>query len=201
MHSVIFHGPNSSKGSDESGRPGRFSHIEVGHHYFILYPDLRALHRVYSEYVSSEIQEQPNSVVLILPYFDTTGKVREVLEADGIDVRAHERQGLLVIVDIQKVINSSYFELSDVERLEGFTKQIESRYQGKTILVVADMSVFYHLKKSQQLLDYERKLHKDLRVRKWKELCLYNERDFRAMFTEEQVNELLEYHKDRVIAV
>lgn len=109
--------------------------------------------------------------------------------------------GSLVIVDIEKVIKSSYFELTDVQRLEGFTNQIENKHQGKTILVVADMSAFNHLKKSKELIEYERTLHKDLRVRKWKELCFYHEHDFRAMFTEEEVNELLEYHKDRVIII
>jgi hypothetical protein len=107
----------------------------------------------------------------------------------------------LVIVDIEKVINSLYFELSEAQRLEGFAKQIASNHQGKTILVVADMSAFNHLKKSKELLEYERTLHKDRRVRKWKELSLYHEHDFRAMFTEEEVNELFEYHKDRVITV
>ncbi len=107
----------------------------------------------------------------------------------------------MVIVDIEKVINSLYFELSEVQRLEGFAKQIESKHRDKTILVVADMSAFNHLKKSKELLEYERALHKDQRVRNWKELCFYHEHDFRAMFTEEEVKELLEYHRDRVITV
>jgi hypothetical protein len=159
------------------------------------------LHKVYSEYIRGQIQEQPDSVILVLPYFDTTEKVREVLESDGVNVTERERLGSLVIVDIEKVIKSSYFELTDVQRLQGFTNQIENKHQGKTILVVADMSAFNHLKKSKELLEYERTLHKDLRVRKWKELCFYHEHDFRAMFTEEEVSELLEYHKDRVITV
>jgi hypothetical protein len=107
----------------------------------------------------------------------------------------------LVIVDIEKVIHSSYFELTDVERLEGFTKEIQNKHQGKNILVVADMSAFNHLKKSKELLEYERTLHNELGIRKWKELCFYNERDFKAMFTKEEVDELVEYHKDRVIKV
>jgi hypothetical protein len=42
-------------------------------------------------------------------------------------------------------------------------------------------------------------LHKNLKVEKWKELCLYHERDFNLMFTDKEATELLEYHKDKVV--
>jgi hypothetical protein len=61
------------------------------------------------------------------------------------------------------------------------------------------MSAFRSLGKARELLDYERQLHKDLRVEKWKELCFYSQRDFGTMFTKEQSDELLDYHNDRVI--
>ena len=51
------------------------------------------------------------------------------------------------------------------------------------------------------LLKYEKTLHKDLKIEKWKKLCFYNERDFNFMFTEDKANELLEYHQDRVIRI
>jgi hypothetical protein len=63
------------------------------------------------------------------------------------------------------------------------------------------MSVFHYPKKGSDLLDYERTLHKDLKVEKWKELCFYNERDFDIMFTKVQAKELLGYHRDRVITL
>ena len=184
-----------------SENPVKFPYIEARHHYLIVYPDIQKLDKVYPEYVKGQIQEDPDSVILFLPYFETTDRVREILESSGVDIKNRERTGLLIIVDIEKVIHSSYFELTDVERLEAFTKQIQNKHQGKTILVIADMSAFNHLKKSKELLEYERTLHKELRIRHWKELCFYNERDFKAMFTEEEVHELFEYHKDQVIKV
>jgi KaiC/GvpD/RAD55 family RecA-like ATPase len=187
--------------NDEFENTTRFHRIELGHHYLVLYPDIQKSREVYSDYVKGQIQEEPDSVTLVLPYFDTTEKVRDVLESKGVNVTEHEKEGSLIIVDIEKVIKSSYFELTDAQRLEGFAKQIESKHQGKTILVIADMSVFNHLNKSKELLQYERNLHKDLRIRNWKELCLYHEKDFRAMFAGDEVNELLEFHKDRVITV
>ncbi len=59
------------------------------------------------------------------------------------------------------------------------------------------MSVFHHIKKTSELLEYEKTLHKDLKVEKWKELCLYHKNDFRSIFTEEESNELMEYHGDQ----
>jgi hypothetical protein len=50
----------------------------------------------------------------------------------------------------------------------------------------------HHPRKSNELLDYERTLHKDLKIEKWKELCFYHKRDFETMFTESQSTKLLD---------
>ena len=50
------------------------------------------------------------------------------------------------------------------------------------------MSVFNHLHKAAELLEYEKTLHKDLKVERWKELCFYNKRDFEIMFTKDESN-------------
>ena len=61
------------------------------------------------------------------------------------------------------------------------------------------MSVFRRLRKASELLEYEKTLHKDLKVERWKDLCLYHKRDFENMFTREESVRLMEYHKDKVI--
>jgi hypothetical protein len=61
------------------------------------------------------------------------------------------------------------------------------------------MSVFNHIKKASELLEYEKTLHKDLKVEKWTELCLYHKCDFETMFSEDGSKRLMEYHKDKVI--
>jgi DcmR-like sensory protein len=175
--------------------------VPIGHHYLILYSSLDMMRKVYSKYVKGQIENAPNSVILLLPYYDSTDKVREVLDSMGINVKENERRGALIIVDIENVITNPYFKGPDIERLRCFTKELENKYNDKTIFVIADMSVFHHVKKASELLEYERTLHKDLKVEKWKELCFYNERDFDIMFTKEQTEELLGYHKDRVITI
>jgi len=179
----------------------RLVNVPIGHHYLVLYSELQKMREVYSTYVKRQLENQPNSVIVILPFYETTNKVREALESKGIDVRKFESEGLIVIVDIEKIINKPFLKGPDVEKLREFTREIENRVQGKTIFVIADMSVFHHLKKVSDLLDYERTLHKDLKIEKWKELCFYNERDFDIMFTKKESDELLNYHNDRVITI
>jgi DcmR-like sensory protein len=192
-------GTRENHGYDEVS--GRLVNVPIGHHYLVLYSDIQKLRKVYSLYVKGEMQNHPNSVIVVLPYYDSTDRVREVLESNGINVKQSEREGNLVIVDIEVVIKNPNLKGIDTEKLREFSKIIESKAQGRTVFVIADMSIFHHLKKVSELLDYERTLHKDLKVEKWKELCFYNERDFDIMFTKEQSDELLGYHNDRVIKV
>ena len=157
------------------------------------------MRRVYSSYVKGQIESQPESIIVLLPYYDTTDKAREILESKNIKVRELEKQGSLVIIDIMKVIRSLSFDVPDIERLRALILKLVDQYPDKTIFVIADMSAFHHLKKSKDLLEYEKSLHKDIKVEKWKELCLYNERDFSLMFTEKEAKKLLEYHEDKII--
>jgi hypothetical protein len=198
---LTYFDSGSKENHDYDEVSSRLVNAPVGHHYLVLYSDIQKLRKVYSMYVKGQMEANSNSVIVLLPYYDSTDMAREVLESKGINVRENERRGSLVIVDIEDVIINPYFKGPDIEKLREFTKEIESKAQGKTIFVIADMSVFHHLKKGSDLLDYERNLHKDLKVEKWKELCLYNERDFDIMFTKVQAEELLGYHNDRVITV
>lgn len=185
--------PNEDEISDQ------LLHVPTGHHYLILYPDLETMRKVYASYIKRQLEEQPNSVVLFLPYYDTTDNVRSVLSSKGIHVKEREKEGSMIILDIMKVIKSTLFEVSDTEKLREFAKKTEQQFEDKTIFIIADMSVFNHLHKPAELLEYEKTLHKDLKVERWKELCFYNKRDFEIMFTKDESERLMEYHKDRVI--
>lgn len=195
---------NQDKNKNESKElriSQRLVSVPFGYHYLILYSNIGIARIVYSEYIKAQIDAQPDSVIIMLPFYDTSDKVREILESEGVDVKGIEKEGKLIIVDIEKVINNPYYAVSEVERLRAFIRHVEREHTGKSVFVIADMSAFNHLKKWRELLDYERNLHKYQEVEKWKELCFYHEHDFKMMFTEEQANELLDYHKDRVITV
>jgi hypothetical protein len=190
-----------SKPPIEDEISNRLFQVPLGHHYLILYSNIESMRKVYASYIKRQMDEQPESVILFLSYYDTTDNVRSILEAKGVPIKEHEMNGSMVILDIVKALENPYFQVPLTERLRELTRKLENQFKDKTIFVIADMSVFHHLKKTSELLEYERNLHKDLKVEKWKELCMYHKNDFKSMFKEEDANTLMEYHKDRVIMV
>jgi hypothetical protein len=193
--------PNSNKRLNEDEISDRLLHLPTGHHYLILYPDLETMRKVYASYIKRQLEEQPDSVVLFLSYYDTTDSVRHFLNSKGIRVKEREQTGSMIILDIMKVLDNPYFQVPDIEKLRELARKIEKQFGDKTIFIIADMSVFNHTKKASEILEYEKTLHKDLKVERWKELCLYNKRDFETMFTKDESNTLMEYHKDKVIVM
>ena len=207
MNAVVDDGknstsPNSNKRPIEDEISDQLLHVPIGHHYhhyLILYPDLETMRKVYASYIKRQLEEQPNSVVLFLSYYDTTDNVRLVLSSKGVQVKEREKNGSMIILDIMNVLHNPYFQVPDIEKLRELARKTEKQFGDKTIFIIADMSVFNHTKKASEVLEYEKTLHKDLKVERWKELCFYNKRDFEIMFTEDESKRLMEYHKDKVI--
>ena len=190
---------DDNKPASEDEISDRLLHVPPGHHYLILYPNIETMRKVYASYVKKQLKEQPDSVVLFLSYYDTTDNVRHVLSSNGVPVKEHEKNGTMIILDIMKVLHNPFFQLPNIEKLRELAKKTEKQFGNKTIFIIADMSVFCHLRKASELLEYEKTLHKDLKVERWKELCLYHKRDFETMFTEDESDKLMEYHKDKII--
>jgi MEDS: MEthanogen/methylotroph, DcmR Sensory domain len=191
--------PNSNKRLNEDEISDQLLHVPTGHHYLILYPDIETMRKVYASYIMRQLEERPESVVLFLSYYDTTDNVRHVLRSKGIKVKEREKDGSMIILDIMKVLQYPYFQVPDIEKLRELARKTEKQFGDKTIFIIADMSVFNHTKKASEILEYEKTLHKDLKVERWKELCLYHKCDFETMFTKDESNTMMEYHKDKVI--
>ena len=191
----------------DSRRPSEYKivdqlfHPSTGHHYLILYSNIESMREAYSSYIKRQMEEEPDSVILFLSYYDTTENIRTTLQSKGIQVKELEKTGSIIILDIVKVLDNPFFEIPDIERLRELTRKLEIQFKDKTIFVIADMSVFHHLNKTSELLEYEKNLHKDIKIERWKELCMYHKSDFQIMFTNEEANQLKEYHKDRIIMV
>src|SRR5919198_5843499 len=65
----------------------QITEAEYGAHYIIIYQDLGTLRELYSNYIHKQIEEN-NEIVLINPFYETTGSVRQVLSEkynDGMD--------------------------------------------------------------------------------------------------------------------
>ncbi len=122
------------------------------------------MRKVYASYVERQLEEQPDSVVLILSSYDTTDTVRSILSSKGVRVKDHEKNGSMIILDIMKVLHNPYFQVPDIEKLRELARKTEKQFGDKTIFIIADMSVFNHTRKASEILEYEKTLHKDLKA-------------------------------------
>jgi hypothetical protein len=122
-------------------------HLLLGHNYHILYPNIETMRKVYAIYINSQMEVQPDSVVLFLSYYNTTDNVRRIFRSKGAQVKEHEKKGSIIILDIMKVLDNSFFEVPDIERLREMAKKIENQFKDKSIFIISDMSVFHHIKK------------------------------------------------------
>ena len=149
---------NSKSGSDNSKPPSEdeisdwLLHVPAGHHYLILYPNIETMRKVYAIYVKKQLEEQPNSVILFLSYYDTTDNVRGVLSSKGIHVKEREQESSIIILDIMKVLQNPYLGVSDIEKLRELARKTEKQFGDKTIFIIADMSVFRQLRKGFRIV-------------------------------------------------
>ncbi len=178
----------------------RLLEIPIGHHYLILYPNNEAIRKIYAQYIHHTI-EQNNVTILFLPYYDTTDNVRQELIMRGLDVRRHERNYSLILLDFAKVIDNPYLGIPAAFGLNEFINKIQSHNKSRNLVVIADMSIYYHSRKINDLLKYEVISHDACGNENWKQLCLYHKLDFDLMFTDEQKQKILDYHKDKVLSI
>lgn len=176
----------------------RLLKLPVGHHYLILYPNIETMRKLYTEYIPSLIEEN-NVAILFLPYYDTTNKVRQELTTKGLDVRKYEQNNSLILLDFTKVVDNPYLGIPTAFGLKEFINKTQAYHKNKKLVVIADMSLYNHIKNINDLLNFESLPHEAYGDQNWKQLCLYHKLDFDLMFTDEQKQKILDYHKDKII--
>lgn len=181
---------------------------DYGSHYIIVYPDLSTLRKIYNSY--SKIQlENKNDIVLLLPFYETTESVRKILSTSDdaslgfcdehvsiFDIRKHEKEGSLVIVDSKKAYFGS--KTIDIKVFVGMLMEHAKDSKKTGVCVIADMGAFFYLNKIQGLIKHETTLPPkfDLKV---KAFCCYHASDFSDYLTEEQKQDLLNHHGKEII--
>jgi len=192
---------------------------EYGAHSIIVYPNIQTLRETYSKYVKRQLEDN-NEIVVILPYYETTDKVRKTLTdgfvtiADGndaaavnnnesnnvIDVGKYEKEGSLMIIDSVKGYFGSDSDYEGEDRLMSFFKQLVKKAEslGKDgVSVIADLGSFYHHQSTnatEKLFEHELSLPSKYEGMKFKGFCVYHKADFDKRFTEEQKQKLLDHH-------
>jgi hypothetical protein len=178
---------------------------ESGAHYIVVYYDLMTLRQIYAGYIKTQLEDN-NELVLILPYYETTETVRNVLSEENnssnggsiIDVRKYEKEGSLMIIDSAEAYFSSDTDLmSFVEKL---AKQ--AQFSGKNgISVIADLASFYYFNRIDKLMEYEMSLPTKFDDNmKLKGFCFYHQEDFDRRLSKEEKQKLLEHH-DKALRV
>lgn len=172
--------------------------LPLGDHCLILYPNIETIRKIYAEYIHLMIEEN-NVAILFLPYYDTTDKVRQELMTKGLDVRKYEQNNSLILIDFRKVDENPYLGIPAAFGLKEFINKIQAYNKNKDLVVIADMSLYNHSKNIDDLLEYERLSDHGYCNQNWRQLCLYHKLDFHIMFTDEQKQKIIDYHKDKVI--
>jgi hypothetical protein len=188
------------KGSSIYGNPEsiqqELKNTAFGAHYLIVYPDLDTLRKVYSHYINDALNVK-NETVIVLPFFETTDTVRDMLRQSefDIDVTQHEKQQSLLIMDSLK----GYFGSP-----EGVTLLIKqalehTKKSGRSgVSVFGDSGSFFYDHKDNDLMDYELSLPSEYDSN-LKTFCLYHKREFDLRLTDQQKQKLLEHHGKNMI--
>src|SRR6188472_746034 len=153
------------------------------------------------------MQLENKNIVLLLPFYETTESVRKVLSTSddvscddrvsSLDIRKHEKEGSLIIVDSKKAYFGSK-TIVDIKTFVGMLIEHAKHSQKTGVCVIADMGAFFYLNKIQELVKYETTLPPkfDLNL---KAFCCYHGSDFSDYLTEEQKQDLLNHHGKEMI--
>ena len=230
---MIYHyDSNSTKKEEEKKNPRPLSmtrgvsetlnalkESETGTHCIFVYPDLNTLREILLRYTKVQLEDE-NQIVLILPYYESTDMIREILSAEdkhknaGIDVRKYEKEGSLIIVDSLK----GYFYYSEQQGddnnnsnnidLMSFVKVLLRRAERRHmngVTILADMGSFYHHQyhnNTQRIINYETSLPiKYDDGMKLKGFCLYHQKDFEKRFRKEEQAKLLDNHGRSIMMI
>jgi hypothetical protein len=196
----------------------------AGAHSLIIYPDLKTLGKIYSQYAKTQL-EDCNEIVLICPYYETPDMVRFALSGtsidyaindrySGIDVSKYEREGSLIIIDSLR----GYFSSDDLigsrsddipndgldlpSYLDILLKQAE-RKRKSGVSVLSDLGSFYHYHHdtnngNSKLIEYESSLSKRFDGMTLKGFCLYHQKDFESRFSKKQQALLQNCHSQNI---
>jgi hypothetical protein len=162
---------------------------EYGAHYIIIYPNLHTIRQLYASYIDKQI-EANNEIVLVNPFYETTGSIRQVLSQRNpdLDVSKHEKEKSLIIIDSLEEYFGKRSDMPFKTSLANHAKKI-----GKNGLsILGDIGAYPYKSKSEDLVDYESSLPAKFDL-PMKAFCLYHQKDFDT-FSHEQKQKLIEHH-------
>jgi hypothetical protein len=160
---------------------------EDGAHHLIIYSDPRVLRELYPTYVKTQL-EQENKTVLILPHYETVDNLKKVLLDDSFPAASEDTmkkyKDSLIVMDSIK----GHFGAGD--HTAYVNELVNSAENG--VLVIADAGGFFHLDKTNKLVEHELSMPSQFDVN-LKRFCVFHKHDFNTL-TEEQRQNLVNHH-------
>jgi tRNA G37 N-methylase TrmD len=171
---------------------------EYGAHYLLIYPELRVLRELYTQYIKTQLEHE-NKIVLMLPHYETADNLRKILSgyfsatenaADNtsIDIKKYEDENSFIVIDS---LNGHFGTINQM----AFVKQLVKRAENSSksgVLVIADAGPFFHLKRVDELIEHELSMPSKFDVH-LKRLCVFHRQDFNIL-TEGQRQKLVRHH-------
>jgi len=178
--------PSNVQTTDIDDTLQQLSEADFGSHFLLTYPETSIWRQIYTATAKRYLRD--NSMVMIIPFYETTNNVREILSREIPNIEQYEKDGSLAIIDSMK----AYFsEIGLMTFVDGLLKHAKA--SGKSGLsVFADMGSFHHMQKMHQLLEHEISLPASYDA-KLRGFCIYDEGNFRK-FTEPQKQSIYEHH-------
>ena len=110
---------------------------EHGAHHLIVYPNQRVLRELYTKYVKTQL-ERENKTVLILPHYETTESLRNLLLDDSLpaDVVKKYKDSLIVMDSI-----NGHFGAND--HMVFVNKLVDSAANGVLVIALSLQNIFF----------------------------------------------------------
>jgi hypothetical protein len=183
----------------------------IGTHTVLVYPDLKTIREVYTNYISANGKKK-SELFVILPYYETVENVRNNIESNkntSISRNESNINDSLIIRDCQDILGkdinqSNNFSLkidTAVRNIVNFLNEmvIYAQKIGKNAVSVwIDTGAFQEYENYHHpLFTYEKSLPLVLKNTMIKQFCLYHQKDFEIRLNKLEESQVLDVHDSR----
>jgi hypothetical protein len=183
----------------------------IGTHTVLVYPDLKTIREVYTNYVSANGKKK-SELFVILPYYETVENVRNNIESNKNTPISRNESNVnhsLIIRDCRDILGkdinqSNNFSLKSdtaVRNIVNFLNEmvIYAQKIGKNAVSVwIDTGAFQEYENYHHpLFTYEKSLPLVLKNTMIKQFCLYHQKDFEIRLNKLEESQVLDVHDSR----
>ncbi len=185
----------------------------IGTHTVLVYPDLKTIREVYTNYISANGKKK-SELFVILPYYETVENVRNNIESNKNTPISRNESNVnhsLIIRDCRDILGkdinqSNNFSLKSdtaVRNIVNFLNEmvIYAQKIGKNAVSVwIDTGAFQEYENYHHpLFTYEKSLPLVLKNTMIKQFCLYHQKDFEIRLNKLEESQVLDVHDSRYL--